>query len=65
MSRLRINRSKTKICLINNTHNNDFVFNTLDFTIVEGLKMLVIIFNLKLQNMQYNLTQVNNEWSES
>ena len=66
MTGLRINRSKTKICLINNIQNNDFMIhaNMLGFTVVEEFKMLGIIFDYKLQNMQYNWNKVINKMNK-
>ena len=60
MSGLRINRLKTKICLINDIQNNDFVEHarSLGFTIVNDFKMLGIIFDSKLLHMQNNWTSI-------
>ena len=46
MSGLKINRTKTKICLIGDDVNNDFLVscNNLGFEFVESSKMFGIVF---------------------
>ena len=56
LSGLRINRTKTKICLIGDRVNNGFSItcNSLGFEIVDSFKMLGITFDHKLERMHLN-----------
>ena len=56
LSGLKINRTKTKICLIGDRVNNGFNIscNNLGFEIVDSFKMLGIIFDHKLERMHLN-----------
>ena len=71
MSGLKINRTKTKICLIGDFVNNDFLVscNNLGFEIVESFKMLGIVFDCKLERMHLNwqrclekMVKIRNFW---
>ena len=72
MSGLKINTSKTKICLVGpNTNNNNFLeyANSLGFEIVNEFKMLGLTFDNKLENMDQNwekcirkMNKIRNFW---